>query len=79
MFGEVDECLPIRDKFFHAKVEHGADHDALRRDVAIEVWVKGVLEAAAEENFVCVYFLLLIEYGLSADEYFFHRRTFLYR
>ena len=78
LLGEIDECLPTGDQFFHAEFQHGTDHDALRRYIAVQRRVIGILETAAEKDFVCVYFLLLIEYGLSADEYFFHRRTFLY-
>ena len=45
---KIDEALFFRDEFFHAEFEHRVHHHALRRDIAVEIGVKGVFQTAAE-------------------------------
>ena len=75
---EIDECLAVGDKFFHAKIEHGIDHDTLCCHISVEIGVIGVFQTAAKKNLVCIDTLLLIEDRLTSDKCVCHWETFLY-
>ena len=76
LLGKVDECFLIGYQFFETKFEHSPDHNALRCDITVKGRVKCVLQTAAEENLICVYLFLLIQYSLPANKCFLHREPF---